>query len=96
MATRIKVTVIDKKENVNLRLPGIPFWIISSLFNLALLFKPLVLKYADDLDEQARFALEELDYGTIKEIFDVLRSYEKFDLVDMSNGEGTQVKISIL
>jgi len=96
LANRIKIRVIDKKKNINLRLPSIPFWLINSLCNFAFLLKPIILKYADDLDEEARVVLEELDYKSIKEIFDVFRSYEQFDLVDLSTADGTEVKISIL
>ncbi|NLY86160.1 MAG: hypothetical protein GX077_07400 [Tissierellia bacterium] len=96
MATRIKIKVIDKNNNLNIRLPGIPFWLISSLCNFAFLLKSIILKHADDLDEETRAILNELDYKSIKEIFDVLRSYEQFDLVDISSGDGTEVKISIL
>lgn len=54
------------------------------------------MKYADDLDEEAKAILKELDYKSIKEVFDVLKSNGQFDMVDISSGDGTEVKISIL
>ena len=96
MATRLKIKVIDKEKNLDLRLPSIPFWLITSLCSLAFTFKPFLLKYADDLDEEAKAILKELDYKSIKEVFDVLKSNCQFDMVDISSGDGTEVKISIL
>lgn len=96
MARRIKIKVIDKDKDLNLRLPSIPFWLITSMCSLAFTFKPFLLKYVDDLDEEARAVLKELDYKSIKEVFDILRSNGQFDLVDISSGDGTEVKVSIL
>lgn len=96
MATRIKIKVIDKKNNLYLKLPGIPLWLISSLSNLALMCKPIALKYADDLDEELKKILQEIDHNTIRELIDTLKMNGQFDLVDISTGDGTEVKISIL
>lgn len=96
MANRIKIKVIDNKSNFRLRLPSIPFWIIITLVNFAFLFKPVFLKYAGDLDEDAKFILKELDSKSVNELFNTLRSCGRFDLVDISTGDGTEVKISIL
>ncbi|MFA5577257.1 MAG: hypothetical protein WCZ27_09570 [Tissierellaceae bacterium] len=96
MANRIKIKVIDSKSNFRLRLPSIPFWLIISMINLAFLFKPLVLRHLDGLDQGTRVALDKFDSESIRELFDGLRRCGRFDLLDLSTGDGTEVKISIL
>lgn len=96
MASKIKIKVIDKESNFRLWLPAIPFWLITFLSSLALKFKPIILKNADDLDEDSKMLFEVLDSNIIKQFIYELKANGKFDLVDISAGDGTTVKISIL
>lgn len=48
------------------------------------------------LDDEAISAIDVIDKQMIKEIMKELRSHGPFDLVDVSSGDGTRVKVSIL
>ncbi len=96
MASRIKIKVVDTKSDFRLRLPSIPFWLIIFLSSIALKFKNVALRNINDLDDNAKFFLKQLDNRMIKDLIYELKSHGKFDLVDLSTGDGTMVKISIL
>lgn len=98
MASKIKINikVMDDEKNFRLWLPAIPFWLITSLSSLALKFKPMILRKIPDLNEEAKVFLNQLDSKMIKELIRELRKYGKFHLVDISTGDGTEVKISIV
>ncbi|CAK7048373.1 hypothetical protein CIW83_00085 [Tissierella sp. P1] len=96
MTSRIKIKVVDMKSNFRLRLPSIPFWFITVLFSIALKFKDRAIINMDDLDNDAKFFLEQLDYRMLKDLIYELKSQSSFDLVDISTGDGTMVKISII
>ena len=95
-ASKIKIIVIDKKSNYNLRLPAIPFWLISFLGSTGMKFKSIALKNSDSLDEYSKRFLEELDSRDIRDLIKELKKHGPFDLIDVSTGDGTIVKISIL
>ncbi len=96
MASRIKIKVVDNENNFKLRLPAIPFWLITSLSSLVLRFKPIIINNVANLDEEGKFFLEQMDRKVIKELINELKRNGRFDLVDVSTGNGTMVKISIL
>lgn len=96
LASRIKIRVIDEKSNFRLWLPTIPFWLITSFSSLALKFKPTMIRKIGDSDEDTKVFLEALDSRMIKELIHELKANGKFDLVDLSTGDGTIVKISVL
>nr|WP_300005521.1 hypothetical protein [Tissierella sp.] len=90
-----KIKIIIKDKDTNLRLPAMPFWFISSLISFALMFKPLIVK-SDSVDERTRFIFENLEKEMIREIINELKLYGPFELVEISKGTQTKVKISIL
>lgn len=90
-----KIKIIIKDKDTNLRLPAMPFWLISSLISFALMFRPLIIK-SDSVDERTKFIFKNLEKKMIKEIINELKLYGPFDLVDISKGTQTKVKISIL
>lgn len=98
MASKIKIRikVIDDENNFRLWLPAIPFWLITSLTSLALKFKPMILENINNLGDDGRMFLEQLDSRMIKEFIREFKRYGKFNLVDISTGNGTEVKISII
>lgn len=92
-SSKIKIIVIDKDTNI--KLPGMPFWLISSLVSFAFIFKPLLIR-ANSIDDETKIILQKLDKIMVKEIINELKFYGPFDLVDISQADGTRVKISIL
>lgn len=96
LASKIKIRVVDEKNNFRLRLPSIPFWLITSSLSLALRFKPVIMRNINDSDEDTKALLEILDSGMIKDLIHELKANGKFDLVDLSTGDGTIVRVSIL
>lgn len=50
MASKIKISVVDKESNFRLWLPPIPFWLITSLTSIALRFAPRIIKDTGDED----------------------------------------------
>ena len=92
-ARKIKVIVIDPKSDKKIRIPAMHFGFISFIVSLALLFKPLVLRNSK-LDDDTINIINAIDM--IKEIINEFKSFGPFDLVDISTGDGTKVKISIL
>ena len=95
MASKIKIRVVDKKSDFKLWLPAIPFWLIISLSSLGLKFKDTIVKNIDDSDEGIKLFSELLDSGIIKDLINELKANGKFDLIDLSTGDGTIVKISV-
>lgn len=95
MASKIKIRVVDKKSNFKLWLPAIPFWLIASLSSLGLKFKHIIIKDIDHSDEDIKLFSELLDSGVIKDLINELKANGKFDLIDLSTGDGTMVKISV-
>ena len=94
-ASKIKIIVIDPKNNFRLRLPAINLGFLSFIASSALLFKPFILKNAE-FDDESINVIDAIDRDMIKEILDELKSFGPFDLVDISTGDGTQIKISTL
>jgi hypothetical protein len=95
-ASKIKITVVDKNNNYNLRLPAIPLWLLSFLGSIGMRFKSIALKNSDNLDQYSKKFLEELNSKDVKKLIKELKRYGPFDLIDVSTGDGTIVKISIL
>ena len=57
--------------------------------------KPIILKYAE-LDENIKNIIQKIDRSMIDELLRELKSIGPLDLVDVSTGDGTKVKISTL
>ena len=94
-ASKIKIIVIDPKNNFRLRLPALHFSIISFMASSALLFRPFILNNSP-LDDKAMNVIHMIDRKMISEILDEFKSIGPFELIDISTGDGTQVKIYTL
>lgn len=95
LASKIKIRIVDKSSNFKLWIPSIPFWLITFLSHITLKFKDITLRNGNYLDDDIKLSLKQLDNKTIKDLISELKSYGKFDLIDISTGDGTIVKISI-
>ncbi|WP_313755912.1 hypothetical protein [Tissierella sp.] len=95
LASKIKIKIVDKNSNFKLWIPSIPFWLITFLSHITLKFKNIAIRDVDYPDDDIKFFLKQLDNKMIKNVIYELKSYGKFDLVDISTGDGTIVKISI-
>lgn len=93
-ATKLKISIVDEGRYINI--PGIPFWLISFLVNLGLGIGSIALKFVKDMDEDTIRILDSIDRKDIKLLIKELKSYGPFDLVNVSEGNGTKVRISIL
>ncbi|MDR7869808.1 MAG: hypothetical protein RIN55_03050 [Tissierellaceae bacterium] len=94
-ASKIKIVVIDPESDLNLHLPAVRFGFLSFMASSALLFKPFMLRN-NELNDNAFNVINKFDKEMIKEIIRELKSIGPLDLVDISTGNGTQIKISTL
>lgn len=94
-ARKIKINIIDGDEDKKIRLPGIPFWLISSFSRLGMLIAPMAIKRGGEMDENAKMALDLLKDVDIKEFISALRAHGPFDFVDVCNDKDV-VKITVL
>lgn len=93
-ARKIKISIVDEGKHINI--PGIPFWLINFLVDLGLGLGSIAIKFAKDIDEDAKKILNAIDRKDIKLLIRELKNNGPFDLVKVSEGHGTKVKISIL
>ncbi len=94
-ASKIKIKIIDENDDKKIRLPSIPFWLISSLGKLGLLLAPIAAKYSQGMDENSKMALDLLKDVDIQELIYALRVHGPFDFVDVCSDKDV-VKISVL
>ena len=95
LASKIKIRIVDKNSNFKLWIPSIPFWLITFLSHIILKFKDIAIKNVNYLDDDITFSLKQLNSKMVRDLIYELKSYGKFDLIDISTGDGTIVKISI-
>lgn len=96
-SSKIKVSIFDKEDDRKIKIPAIPFWLITSLGNLGLKVSSFALKNNRELDENSRKALEVLQDIDLKDIFEVLRNHPPCDIVNISDGnDGDEIIVSIL
>lgn len=96
-SSKIKVSIFDKEDDRKIKIPAIPFWLITSLGNLGLKVSSFALKNNRELDESSRKALEVLQDMDLKDIFEVLRNHPPCDIVNISDGnDGDEIIVSIL
>ncbi len=93
-ASKIKIMVIDEEQNI--RLPAIPFWLLDLFISLGLGLGSIALKFVNDIDEETKSILESINSEDLRKIFNELKKYGPFDMVDIEDGDNTIVKISIL
>lgn len=93
-ARRIKISIIDQGKAINI--PAIPFWLINFLVDLGFGIASITLKFVKSIDEDVKKALSLIDRRDLKLLIKELKKYGLFDLVDISEGDRTRVKISIL
>jgi len=93
-AKKIKISITDKEKHINI--PAIPFCIISFLVDLGFGIGAIAVKFMKDMDEDLKEALNLIDKRDIKLLINELKKYGPFDLVNISEGNRTRVRISIL
>ncbi len=95
-ASKLKILIIDKGEGKTIRIPAIPFWLITSLGNMGLKIGKFAAKRSDTIDDETKEYLNVLDDIDLREIFEELKSHGPFELVNVEEEDGDMVKISIL
>ncbi|MCF6466145.1 DUF2089 domain-containing protein [Clostridium sp. Cult2] len=93
-ASRLKITVIDEEQSI--KIPAIPFGLITFLIDIGFGLSSIALRFVDDFDEDVKRILDSIDRKDIKQVFSELRKHGPFDLVDVQDGDNTEVKITIL
>ncbi|MCF6463545.1 hypothetical protein [Clostridium sp. Cult1] len=93
-ASKLKISVVDEKQSI--RIPAIPLGLITFLIDIGFGISSIAMKYVDDFDEDLRKILDSLDKKDIKLIFKELKKYGSFELVDIKDGDSTEIKITIL
>lgn len=93
-ASKIKIMVIDEEQNI--RLPAIPFWLLDLFISLGLGLGSIALKFVNDIDEETKSILESINSEDLRKIFNELKKYGPFDMVDIEDGDSTKIKISVL
>lgn len=93
-ASKIKIMVIDEEQNI--RLPAIPFWLLDLFISLGLGLGSIALKFVNDIDEETKSILESINSKDLRKIFNELKKYGPFDMVDIEDGDSTKIKISVL
>lgn len=93
-ASGIKISIIDKDHTI--RIPKIPFGLIIFLIDIGFNILSIATRFTNSLDEDLKKILDSVDRKDIKEIFKALKKHGSFDLVDIKEGDNTEVKISIL
>jgi hypothetical protein len=94
-ASKLKIIVVDKKENQSIRIPAIPFWLLSFLGSMGLGIGSIALRFSKNLDEYPKEALKAINSKDLRKILKEIKKYGPFDLVDVDDGDGTIVKISV-
>lgn len=95
-ASKLKITIIDKAENQNIRIPAIPFWLLDLLISLGMGLGSIALRFVDSIDEETRKILETIDSKDLKKLSAELKRHGPFDMVDIKEGDNTEIKIRIL
>lgn len=94
-AKKLKIEIFDGDDDQKIRLPGIPFWLLSSLGRLGLSIAPIAAKHSKGMDENSMMALDLLKDVDINEFIKALRAHGPFDFVDVCSDKDV-VKISVL
>lgn len=94
---KIKVFIYDSEDDRTIKLPAIPFGLITSLSSFALWISSIALKNSKELDNDSKKAIEVLKDVDVKEVLNALRNCPPCELVNVYDGEdGDEVIISIL
>ena len=94
--SKLKITIYSKNDNKTIKIPSIPFWMITSLGNVGLNIAKFIATRSNTIDLETKKYLSILDDFDLKEIFTELRNYEPFDLVNIEEKDGDMVRISVL
>lgn len=94
-ASKIKIEIIDGDNDKKIKLPGIPFWLLSSLGRLGLSIAPLAAKRSKAMDENSMMALDMLKDIDIADLIKALKVQDPFDIIDICSDKDI-VKISVL
>lgn len=93
-ASKIKIHVVDKDTNI--RIPGIPFWLINSMISLGFGLGNLVSRFSTDIDEDLKVILDNISSKDVKMIINELKKHGPYNLVDIKDGEDTKILIKIM
>jgi hypothetical protein len=93
-AHKIKIHVID--EDTNIKIPGIPFWLINSMISLGFGLGNIASKFSENIDEDLKMVLDNINSRDVKKIINELKKHGSYNLVDIEDGENTKVLIKIL
>ena len=94
MARKIKIKINDPKNNTKLNLPAMPFWLINTIFSIGISTKKFWIKdnnmdFCNNIDStDLKFFLREIKYE--------LKNYESFNLVHISNNDGSLINITVI
>ena len=94
--SKLKITIYSKDDNRTIRIPSIPFWLITSLGNAGLNIAKFIATRSNTIDLETKKYLSILDDFDLREIFRELRNHEPFDLVSVDEKDGDKVRISVL
>ncbi|NMB07424.1 MAG: hypothetical protein GX981_03410 [Tissierellia bacterium] len=93
---KIKIHIVDKSEDTNIKIPAIPFWLINFLISLGLGLGSIAARFVDDIDEDLKMILEIIDSKDLKIITNELRKHGPFNMVEIKEGDNTEINIRIL
>lgn len=95
-ASKLKITIYSKDDNKTIRIPSIPFWLITSLGNAGLKLSKFIASRSNTIDDETKKYLSILDDFDLREVFQEFRNHGPFDFVNVDEKDGDQVRISIL
>lgn len=93
-AHKIKIYVID--EDTNIKIPGIPFWLINSMISLGFGLGSIASRFSESIDEDLKMVLDNINSRDVKKIINELKKHGSYNLVDIEDGENTKVLIKVL
>lgn len=94
-ASKIKISVIDESSNTSIKLPGIPFWLLSFFGTIGVGIINISIKKGKEIDKDLKIALDILDEIDLKLFIKELKNCDPFDLVHVKSSD-SNVRISIL
>lgn len=95
-AKKIKIHIVNHLEGTKIKIPGIPFWLVNSMVSLGFGLLGIVEKYVNNIDEEVKLILENIDREDLKEIINELKKHGPFKMVEIKEGENTEVNIEIV
>jgi len=96
-SSKIRITISDKKEGKTIKIPAIPYWLVTSLGNLGLKLSSFALRNNNSEHNDSIKYLESIQELDLTEIFNILKVSGPCDIVHITDGEdGSEVRITTL